>query len=152
MNLEELRKLPYCTAYVDGSFMNGMYGGGYVIFSPKGEILWQDCGIGIEDEELLSMRNISGEMTAAMRATSWIDYHVGRGILVHDYTGLAKWVTGEWQTSKKYTKMYADFMKPFYTLEIIKFDWVKGHTNVTGNEIADKLAKQSIMYNERWKY
>lgn len=148
----DFRKLPYCTAYVDGSFIDGMYGGGYVVFSPDGKIIYQDCGIGRDEPELLAMRNISGEMTAAMRATSWIDYHVGRGIIVHDYTGLSKWVTGEWQTSKKYTEMYVKYMKPFYTLDIIKFEWVKGHTNNIGNEIADKLAKQSIMYNERWKY
>lgn len=148
----DFRKLPYCTAYVDGSFIDGMYGGGYVVFSPDGKIIYQDCGIGRDEPELLAMRNISGEMTAAMRATSWIDYHVGCGVIVHDYTGLAKWVTGEWQTSKKYTEMYVKYMKPFYTLDIIKFEWVKGHTNNTGNEIADKLAKQAIIHKEQWKW
>ena len=66
----DFRKLPYCTAYVDGSFIDGIYGGGYVVFSPDGKIIYQDCGIGIEDEELLSMRNLCGKMTAAIRATS----------------------------------------------------------------------------------
>ena len=54
--------------YVDGTFYNGMYGGGYVVYE-DGKIIYQDCGIGKNDPELLSMRNISGEMTAAMRAT-----------------------------------------------------------------------------------
>ena len=146
------KNLEYCTAFVDGTFVNGMYGGGYCVFSPKGDLIYQDCGIGQNIPELLSMRNISGEMTAAMRATSWIDYHVGRGIIVHDYIGLAKWVTGEWDTQKQYTQMYADYMKPFYTLDIIQFKWVKGHTGVNGNEIADKLARQAVIHKMDWKY
>ena len=43
-------------------------------------------------------------------------------------------------------------MRPFYTLDIIKFEWVKGHTNVTGNEIADRLARESVVFKEHWKF
>lgn len=143
--------LDTCTAYVDGTFYQGKWGGGYVVFH-EDKIIYQDCGIGIDDPELNSMRNISGEMSAAMHAANWIDRNVGRGTIVHDYTGLAKWVTGEWDTNKKFTRVYADFMKPYYTLDIIKFEWVKGHTNVTGNEIADKLAKEAVIYNKQWKF
>ena len=149
---QDYSSLPTCTAYVDGSFIDGMYGGGYCVFSPDGKLIYQDCGIGIVDSELLSMRNISGEMMAAMRATNWIDTNVGRGVIVHDYIGLSKWVTGEWDTQKQYTQMYADYMKPFYILDIIKFEWVKGHSKVDGNEIADKLAKQAIIHKQTWKY
>ena len=145
-------KYDYVDAYVDGTFYNGKWGGGYVVYSPDGQILYQDCGIGVDIPELNSMRNISGEMSAAMHATLWIDKNVGRGNIIHDYIGLSKWVTGEWQTQKEYTKMYADFMKSFYVMGIIDFKWVKGHTNVEGNEIADKLARQSVVYNEQWKF
>lgn len=144
--------LPYATAYVDGTFYNGKWGGGYVVYSLDNKIIYQDCGIGADIPELNAMRNISGEMSAAMHATLWLDKNVGRGIIVHDYTGLANWVTGEWDTNKPYTKMYADFMKPFYTLDIIQFKWVKGHTNVEGNEIADKLARQAVVHNQSWKF
>jgi ribonuclease HI len=138
-------------AYVDGTFYNGKWGGGYCIFDDD-KLIYQDCGIGQDIPELNAMRNISGEMSAAMHATLWIDEHAGKGIIIHDYIGLSKWVTGEWQTTKEYTKMYADFMSPFYTLGIIDFEWVKGHTNVLGNEIADKLARESVVYNRFWQY
>lgn len=144
------KHLDYVTAYVDGSFYNGRYSGGYAIEDPDGRIIHTDCGIGSTNPELLAMRNISGEMTAAMRATQWIDSHVGRGIIVHDYNGLQYWVTGEWQTTKEYTRKYAEFMRPFYTLGIIKFNWVKGHTGVRGNELADTLAKEAIVFNRQW--
>ncbi len=149
---DKFRHLEYVRAFVDGTFYQGMYGGGYVVFDPEDKIIYQDCGVGKNDPELLAMRNITGEMTAAMRATLWIDTYVGRGTIVHDYNGLAKWVTGEWQTNKKHTEAYAKFMKPFYTLDIIEFEWVKGHTNVLGNEIADKLAKQAVIHNQQWKF
>lgn len=137
-------------AYVDGTFYQGKWGGGYCVF--KGDkLVFEDCGIGFDIPELNSMRNISGEMSAAMHATLWLDCH-GGGTIVHDYTGLSKWVTGEWDTNKEYTKKYAQFMKPFYTLDIIKFEWVKGHTNVLGNEIADRLAKESVVHNKHWKF
>lgn len=148
----DYKNLEYVKAYVDGTFYQGKWGGGYAIFTPENKLIYQDCGIGIDNPELNSMRNISGEMSAAMHATQWIDYHVGRGIIVHDYIGLSKWVTGEWQTQKEYTKMYADFMKPFYTLDIIKFEWVKGHTNILGNEIADRLAKESVVHKKQWRF
>lgn len=144
--------LDYCTAYVDGTFYNGKWAGGYVVYSPDNVIIYQDCGIGIDNPDLNAMRNISGEMSAAMHATLWIDKNVGRGIIVHDYTGLSKWVTGEWDTNREFTKVYADFMKPFYTLDIIKFQWVKGHTNVLGNEIADRLAKEAVVHNKQWEF
>lgn len=148
----DYNNLDYVKAYVDGTFYQGKWGGGYVIMDPNNNIIYQDCGIGIDNPELNAMRNISGEMSAAMHATMWIDKHVGKGIIVHDYTGLSKWVTGEWQTQKAFTKKYAEFMKPFYTLDIISFQWVKGHTNITGNEIADRLAKESVVHNKQWKF
>lgn len=148
----DFRNLDYVKAYVDGTFYQGRWGGGYAIFTPEDKLIYMDCGIGIDHPELNAMRNISGEMSAAMHAALWIDKFVGRGTIIHDYIGLSKWVTGEWNTQKEYTKMYADFMKPFYILEIIKFEWVKGHTNIRGNEIADKLAKESVLYNKQWKW
>jgi ribonuclease HI len=137
--------------YVDGTFYNGKYGGGYVVYE-NNKIIYQDCGIGKNDPELLSMRNIAGEMTAAMRATNWLDCNFKSGVIIHDYNGLAHWAKKEWKRNNKYTQMYADFMNPFYVLGIIDFQWVKGHTKVEGNEIADRLAKQSVLCNQQWKF
>ena len=137
--------------YVDGTFYNGMYGGGYVVYEDN-NIIYQDCGIGKNDPELLAMRNIAGEMTAAMRATAWLDANGKSGIIVHDYTGLAHWAKKEWKRNNKYTEMYANYMNPFYVLDIIDFEWVKGHTKVEGNEIADRLAKQAVVCNQNWKF
>jgi len=145
------RNLDYVKAYVDGSVIDNKWGGGFVIMDPNDKIIYMDCGIGEDNPDLNAMRNISGEMSAAMHATLWIDYYCGKGVIYHDYIGLSKWVTGEWSTNKTYTKIYSDFMRPFWTLDIISFQWVKGHTGNRGNEIADNLAKESILYNKHWK-
>ena len=137
--------------YVDGTFYNGMYGGSYVIYDGK-DIIYQDCGIGTNEPELLAMRNISGEMTAAMRATNWLHHNNKKGIIYHDYNGLAFWAKGEWKRNNKYTQMYFEYMFPFYKQGIIDFVWVKGHKGVEGNEIADRLAKQAVMFNQTWKF
>lgn len=138
--------------YVDGTFYNGRYGGGYVVIQDNPyKIVYQDCGIGIQDEELISMRNISGEMSAAMHATNWLYKNNHKGIIIHDYIGLSKWVTGEWKTNKKYTKMYAECMRQFYP-NIITFQWVKGHSKVEGNDIADRLARQAVQFNQQWQF
>lgn len=145
------RNLDYVKAYVDGSVIDNKWGGGFVIMDPNDKIIYMDCGIGEDNPDLNAMRNISGEMSAAMHATLWIDYYCGKGVIYHDYIGLSKWVTGEWSTNKTYTKIYSDFMRPFWTLDIISFQWVKGHTGNRGNEIADNLAKESILCNKHWK-
>jgi ribonuclease HI len=137
--------------YVDGTFYNGMYGGGYVVYQ-NGEITYQDCGVGKNDPELISMRNISGEMTAAMRAANWVKRHRGKAVIYHDYNGLGYWGRKEWKRNNKYTNMYADYMFPLYRDGIITFEWVKGHKGIEGNEIADRLAKQAVVYKQPWKF
>lgn len=137
--------------YVDGSFYQGMYGGGYVIYNGR-DIIWQDCGVGKNDKELLSMRNVSGEMTAAMRAANWIQKHNERAIIYHDYNGLGYWARLEWKRNNKFTQAYAEYMNPFIDSGMITMKWVKGHKGIEGNEIADRLAKQAIIHNQQWKF
>ena len=55
-------KLPYVKAYVDGTFYNGMYGGGYVIMDPDNNIIFQDCGIGKNDPELYDAHKFVNEI------------------------------------------------------------------------------------------
>ena len=137
--------------YVDGTFMNGMYGGGYVVFNGN-DIIYQDCGIGQNIPELISQRNIAGEMTAAMRAAKWVKSKNEKAIIWHDYTGLGHWARKEWKRNNKYTQMYADYMYPLIQDGTIEMKWVKGHSKKLGNDIADRLAKQSVEYNQHWRY
>lgn len=59
-----------------------------------------------------------------------------------DYEGVQKWTNGEWKAKKPYIIKIRDFVLATMTQIGCKFELVHvhGHTGVTGNEIADKLA------------
>ena len=132
-------------AYVDGSYEHSIreYGSGVVIlkngnvqktFSEKGN-----------EESLITMRNVAGEIEAAKLAMSYcIDNNIENLILYFDYEGIEKWCTGAWKTNKIGTieyKKYYDSIKDKLNVNFIK---VKAHSGNKYNEEADKLAKKAI--------
>ena len=52
------RHLEYVKAYVDGSVINGKWGGGYAIFTPDNKLIYTDCGMGANIPELNEMIEI----------------------------------------------------------------------------------------------
>lgn len=140
--------------YVDGSVGRGKgsnYSGAIVVFK-NNHIIHEACGIGdLQNTELISMRNIAGELSAAMRAASWLLLNDEKGTIVYDYKGIEYFATGVWQANNDYTKGYHYYMKPLIDKGIIDFRHVKGHTKVFGNELADKLAKRALRLGIRWE-
>lgn len=126
--------------YVDGSFANGQYAWGFVVYHNDEEIHAANA-IG-NTPGMETMRNVSGEITAARKAVEWAienDIHIN---LYYDYSGIAAWIDESWSTNNIYTISYAMYMRDhsdYYTL--MK---VKGHTDVVGNERADALAKLAL--------
>lgn len=83
-------------AYVDGSFdakTNRFSYGCFIKYAGEDIKLCK----AMDDENLVGMRNVAGEIKGSEEA---IRYCIGRGIkkvvVVHDYDGISKWVTGEW--------------------------------------------------------
>ena len=131
--------------YVDGSFMkrSKRAGWGWVLVA-NGKPLAR--GYGLTYEAALS-RNIDGELAATMEGVNYfLDcFSVKELTIVHDYLGIAKWVTGEWAARKPVSTNYLDFMKKAISdgLEL-KFRHVRGHSGDKWNEEADRLAKLAI--------
>ena len=132
-------------AYVDGSFdpATGRYGSG-VVYVIDGEVVDTDkkCA---EHPDIVSMRNVAGEITASVMS---MRYAIAKGykelVIFHDYEGIAKWCKGLWKTEKEGTrlyKMFYDSIKPRLDVTFVKVD---AHTGVKYNEMADKLAKESL--------
>lgn len=133
-------------AYVDGSFdvSRGTYGSGVVIIKDnKVEKTISQKG---ENKENILMRNVAGEIEGAMIA---MKYALENGYdtldLYYDYNGIEKWCTGEWKTNKEGTKKYKLFYESIKDKLRVNFHKVKAHTGVDYNELADKLAKESLV-------
>ena len=132
-------------AYVDGSFNADLWRFAYgaVIFHDGNEYHFQ----GSEDNRTLAaMRNVAGEIRGAERAMRFA-LEQGASVLhiYHDYEGVARWCTGDWQANKPGTQAYRRFYQEAQELGLtVHFHKVKGHSGNTYNELADKLAKSAL--------
>ena len=128
--------------YVDGSYNKNQckYGSGFVATNIDEEELFKHyCG----DKDLPEMRNVTGEIVAALNALSWATMNGYRNILLcYDYEGIEMWCTGKWKANKDLSQLLHNTYK-FYTDMGVKitFDHIKSHTGNKYNELADELAK-----------
>ncbi|MGL4913924.1 MAG: viroplasmin family protein [Romboutsia sp.] len=135
----------FAEAYVDGSYEHNlrMYGSGVVIL--KNNIVEKTYSEKGEQESLVTMRNVAGEIEAAKIAMKYcINNDIKSLKLYFDYEGIEKWCIGAWKTNKEGTKKYKEFydgIKKDLNVEFIK---VKAHSGNKYNDEADKLAKSAI--------
>ncbi len=133
-----------CIAYVDGSFEkdSGVYGYGVVFIEKNGNIEeYFDSG---REESYQSMRNVSGEILGALKATSLaVEKGYSSIAIFHDYQGIASWAKGEWKCNKEKTIEYREKMLEFQKKLKISFHKVQAHSGDHFNERADLLAKQA---------
>jgi ribonuclease HI len=139
--------------YTDGSWSNTedskkIYAGGFLVID-KGEIVKKECVNG-DDESLAELRNVAGEMQAAVRAIHYIDKvmpNVKNIFIFVDYIGLIHWAKpredGGWKRKNIYTQKYGRYLEKMKEKLNINFIHVKGHNKDKFNEEADKLAEYS---------
>lgn len=139
VSLEAIGPIDY-EVYTDGSYDQGRYSYGYA-FVKDGEIVYESSGVG-EDREAASMRNVAGELAAVVHAVKKAKTINARILIYHDYSGIAHWVTGEWQAKNKFTQAYVAFMKAHHGLYIFKK--VAGHSGNKFNDYVDRLAKGAL--------
>lgn len=132
-------------AYVDGSFKEqaGRYSFGCILLTPDGDVI-KESGSN-NDPQSIQHRNVAGEMLGAMYAVKWGEMNGYRALRIYyDYTGIEKWVTGEWKAKTDLTKKYADYMIKMNDKINITFEKVEAHTGNVYNEEADRLAKKAL--------
>ncbi len=144
LNLDELSN-GEMVAYVDGSFHleKRMFAYGAVIFYNGKEYRFAGSDA---DVELAEMRNVAGEIRGAEKAMAFA-LEEGASLLhiYHDYEGIARWCTGEWQAKKTGTQQYREFYRKAVAEGLaVKFHKVKGHSGDKYNDLADRLAKEAL--------
>lgn len=142
--MEVIEKENEAIAYVDGSFDldNWTYSYGVVFITKNRKETFSGRD---SDEELASMRNVSGEIKGAMVAMGKaIEQSKDILYLYFDYTGIEQWAVGNWKTNKEGTKAYKKFYDSIKDKLDVKFIKVKSHTGIKYNEEADILAKEAI--------
>ena len=132
-------------AYVDGSFnqADGKYGYGIVMIYYDNSIK-EYSGYG-SDENALSTRNVAGELMGTMEAIRRAYSEGFKTInIYHDYEGIKKWISGEWQANSPVSIAYVKYVEGYKDKININFTKVAAHTGVEYNERADKLAKEAV--------
>ena len=131
-------------SFVDGSFyepLNRYSFGGLLIHNGITEE-FSDSG---NDEDLVSMRNVAGEILGATKAMELaIENNIEELNIFYDYEGIEKWCTGAWKTNKEGTRCYKEYYDSIKDKLKVNFVKVKGHTGVELNERVDKLAKAAL--------
>lgn len=132
-------------AYVDGSYNidTCQYGFGCVLIDGQ-NVVEKLTGNG-NDKDFVSMRNVAGEICGSLCA---MNYAAKNGYdylsIYYDYSGIEMWATGKWKTNKPGTRRYKSLVEQFKKHLSIRFVKVPAHSGVVYNEMADKLAKQSV--------
>lgn len=133
-------------AYVDGSFSNIIkkYSAA-AVYVLDGEVIDKEA-TSYDDDELLAIRNVAGEIKAAMMA---IDYGIKHDYdeinIFYDYEGIRSWAMGYWKTNKEATKDYKKFFDAHKDKIKISFHKVEAHTGDRFNEMVDTLAKEALI-------
>ncbi|MDS1029793.1 ribonuclease H family protein [Bacillota bacterium LX-D] len=142
-NLEE-QEPDTMIAYVDGSYKaeSKEYGAGVVILYQGQKETIKDKG---SDPKAAVMRNVAGEILGAKLAMKYaLSSNAKKLVIYHDYAGIEKWCTREWQTKKVGTQEYRTYYDQAAAQIKIEFRKVKAHTGNVYNEEADSLAKGAL--------
>lgn len=137
----------YLVAFTDGSYDKELqrYSYGVTFIRPDGNES-DICGYG-SNPEYVDSNNIIGEIFGVIYALDWaISNEYEKIKIYHDYEGLSKWISGEWNANSKAAKMYTSLYElKFKDFLEVKFEKVPGHSNVIYNEKADQLAKSALI-------
>ena len=141
--------MPKNYAFVDGSYNahykgRAVYGyGGLVHVNGQEETIQ---GTGWEEEYIVS-HQIPGEAFGSIKAIEKaIEMGADHVVIFYDYAGIGHWATSgkRWKAEKPIAKEYVRRFDELAQKIKVNFYHVKAHTQIEGNELVDRLAKQAV--------
>lgn len=145
--VEKDLKSGYLVAFTDGSFSKeaAKFSYGVHLILPNGQK--QNISGCSTNHEFLKTANVAGEVFGVIEALKWAKVNGFKKIKIyHDYQGLARWITSEWRAYSKISLMYVEFYLSIKSeFSEIKFQKVPSHSNISFNDVADKLAKEALL-------
>lgn len=140
------------SAYVDGSFDKNSkrFSCGIVILDNEIGNIVATHSSASANPDLISMRNVAGELSGAMKAIQWaLNHNVKELYIFHDYEGIHAWADGTWKAKLPATQKYVDFVAKARESLSISFIKVRAHSGDKYNNMADSLAKAALGKRER---
>lgn len=141
---KEIKSDADCVAFVDGSYDHSIlaYGSGVVLFYQNEKYTFSQMN---NDPALVDMRNVAGEIEAAMLAIDFaLKHHCQHLEICYDYAGIEHWCLGTWKANKKGTLAYQQYCQKAMQQLKISFRKIKSHSNHALNDEADQLAKKAL--------
>lgn len=142
INMEKETKEPNVEFYVDGSYnsVTDKVGSAYIGLV-DGKPLFKGTA---QLSNKTGLRNIFGEITAAFATVKLAKKKGYSKIKIYyDYSGIEKWVTGEWKAKNQITQKYSKLMQNSgVSIEFVK---VKAHSGNKWNEVVDEMARKATL-------
>lgn len=137
----------FAVAYTDGSYDPSLKQFSYgALIDYKGQ-QYRVAGSGGKNNQFNQYCNVAGE---AMGVKAAIDHCIANGIkevvVNYDYEGIPQWYGSGTHQKSKLSKYMHRYFKSVQDKIEIRFNKVKAHSKIAGNEIADSLAKAGNKY------
>jgi len=142
ISLPQSRPIRSIHVFVDGSYRDRQKIGWAfaAVDAGSGNIIEAKSGC-IENSELISMRQVGGELKAAMEAVAWSKKSGYDAVVIHyDYEGIKNWAEGTWKAKNEYTRKYAGWMQKQTN---VSFKKTTAHSG--WNAVVDEMAKEQAV-------
>lgn len=139
-SLPQSRPFRSISIFVDGSYRDAGKVGWAFAAIEGGNIIFKNSGC-IVDSGLVAMRQVGGELKAAMEAVAWSKKSGYDAVVIHyDYEGIKNWAEGTWKAKNEYTRKYAGWMQKQTN---VSFKKTTAHSG--WNAVVDEMAKEQAV-------